>query len=314
MASKTPVLLNFSALRSANRIWIQGQVIGMNNPDFNLPEMSLWKHILHLWKMYRAKPCANSELKLQFSQVKVELQTNSHGHFSLLSENPEINGELTGVSCKGERVICFPELYPMRVEALKSRKMLVTDIDDTLLQTHITKPLRKLMILLFTRIAKRRSIYQASELINHYSGQGAQIIYLSNSEHNLFPLIRHFLLQQDFPHGPVFLKFFRTWTNLFSGFKLPLGKTHKTAVLHKLAWLNPQAQLSLVGDDSQEDLAIYLSFARWYPKRVKQVIIRQVLPAPVDSKFVDVAKTQFHNLGVEFLFVPYYKILLHNNE
>ena len=94
--------------------------------------------------------------------------------------------------------------------------------------------------MLFTSVTKRKSVKDIKKLINYTKKQGADIVYLSNSEQNLGLLISSFLAHNQLPEGPVFLKKFRGTKDLLFNRKVPEGEEHKLNTLRELLQTFPK--------------------------------------------------------------------------
>jgi phosphatidate phosphatase APP1 len=155
----------------------------------------------------------------------------------------------------------------------------ITDIDDTILQTGVTSLLKWRLVVnsLFRNIDRRRPVDGAAELLNNFHLDEKErpvnpIFYVSNSPWNLYIYLKGFLELNDFPKGPILLRDIRT----------PFDKTPKPEVEHKVAQIRnildtyPHLEFFLVGDNGQKDPIIYNNIAMEYPGRIKDIYLREV--------------------------------------
>ena len=156
------------------------------------------------------------------------------------------------------------------------KRAVISDIDDTVLVTHTHNTLRKVRTLLVKNALRRRAVKEMRELYQEFNEKGYPFYDVSNSEANLFPLIRLFLEHNHFPIGPIFLKPFIKWNRIFKKKKRSDGFSHKkekiTSILNSLN----EMDFILIGDDSQKDPEIYAEISRTFPGRIKQIYIRTV--------------------------------------
>jgi len=159
----------------------------------------------------------------------------------------------------------------------------VSDMDDTVLQSEVTSFLRAARMVLLENALTRlpfpgvAAFYRALER-GTTGAESNPIFYVSSSPWNLYDVIDGFLEAQKIPVGPLLL---RDWD---------LGKLnerharHKGVVIREIFDTYPELPFLLVGDSGQEDPEIYADLVRERPGRVKAVYIRNVSPNPERSE------------------------------
>ena len=152
----------------------------------------------------------------------------------------------------------------------------ISDLDDTVLQSEVANLLRAARLLLLENARTRlpfpgvAAFYQA--LHAGADGRGANpIFYLSSSPWNLYDVIADFLDAQQIPEGPLLL---RDWD---LGPALRRSAEYKRARLDEILDAYPRLPFILVGDSAQEDPEIYGALARARPGRILAIYIRDVL-------------------------------------
>lgn len=153
----------------------------------------------------------------------------------------------------------------------------VSDLDDTVLQSEVTSFLRAARIVLLENALTRlpfpgvAAFYRALE--RGVSGADANpIFYVSSSPWNLYDVIDGFLEAQRIPTGPVLL---RDWD---LGRLSERHSRHKSEVIREIFDTYPALPFLLVGDSGQEDPEIYADLVRERPGRITAVYIRNVTP------------------------------------
>ena len=159
----------------------------------------------------------------------------------------------------------------------------VSDMDDTVLQSEVTSFLRAARMVLLENALTRlpfpgvAAFYRALER-GATGAESNPIFYVSSSPWNLYDVIDGFLEAQRIPVGPLLL---RDWD---------LGKLnerharHKGNVIREIFTTYPELPFLLVGDSGQEDPEIYTEIVREHPGRVKAVYIRNVSANPERSE------------------------------
>jgi phosphatidate phosphatase APP1 len=161
--------------------------------------------------------------------------------------------------------------------------IVVSDIDDTLLHSFIFRKIMKFKTLMFTTVEKRRAVVAMQDLLHKFTSKGAVSFYLSNSEQNLYPLIYRFLLHNNFPAGPLFLKKMRGLWDVIRNIKFPLRNIHKQKTLEDILEMFPEKKIVLMGDNTQFDLTIYLEAAEKFPVNIRYILIRKVIEKKSDE-------------------------------
>lgn len=158
----------------------------------------------------------------------------------------------------------------------------ISDMDDTVLQSHVTDFIRAARMVLLENARTRlpfpgvAAFYRALE--EGRTGEaGNPIFYVSSSPWNLYDVIAEFLEAQKIPAGPLLL---RDWD---LGPSLLRNAGYKTGVIREILATYPLLPFILVGDSAQEDPEIYADIVATHPGRILAVYIRSVRKHPEDS-------------------------------
>ena len=153
---------------------------------------------------------------------------------------------------------------------------LVSDVDDTIVETGLTRGLEFLRITLLTEVTDRAPLPGAAALYRALvcrSGEaGLPVFYLSTSPWNLHEVLLEFIALRGFPFGPLLLT---DWGpgrgNLFR-----IGaREHKLGLIRRILAEHPGLALLLVGDTGQLDPEIYATAAREHPGRIRAIYVRR---------------------------------------
>jgi phosphatidate phosphatase APP1 len=151
----------------------------------------------------------------------------------------------------------------------------ISDMDDTVLQSDVTMLLRAARLMLLENSRTRLpfpgvgAFYRALR-DGRAAGPKNPIFYVSSSPWNLHDVIVDFLDAHQIPAGPLLL---RDWdlTSALSG-----HSNHKSRNIRDILDAYPWMKFILVGDSGQEDPEIYSSIVAEYPNRILAVYIRDV--------------------------------------
>jgi phosphatidate phosphatase APP1 len=153
---------------------------------------------------------------------------------------------------------------------------LVSDIDDTVISTSLPRPLMAAWNTFVVSEAARRPVPGMAELYQQLLAghAGAPTVYLSTGAWNTAPPLVRFLRRNGYPRGPLLLT---DWGPTNTGW-FRSGQEHKRSSLRRLTKELPNVRWLLIGDDGQNDPAIYGGFADEHPDRVVAIGLRQLTP------------------------------------
>jgi len=155
---------------------------------------------------------------------------------------------------------------------------IISDIDDTVLQTHMTSFLKlKMVHQTFASNAHGRSPMEGIVDFYQQLAKGTNekkqnpFFYLSDSPWNLYDTITNFMENESLPQGPLFLRDF----GFNRGEKRKQFKEHKRININRIFNAFPDLPFVLLGDTASHDADYYLEAMLKFPDRVKAIYIRQ---------------------------------------
>ena len=167
--------------------------------------------------------------------------------------------------------------------------VVISDIDDTIMETGVAN---KLVMLwrLFAQSAKSRTAFPGvAALLSAFHGgasgeDGNPMLYVSRAPWSLYPILDEFFKEHRIPVGPVL--FLRDW-GLHRHHLLPRrSKGHKRMLIEQMLSVYADLPFVLIGDSGQRDPEIYTEIVRKYPRRVLAVYIRDVVQRPFRSRAI----------------------------
>ncbi len=165
----------------------------------------------------------------------------------------------------------------VRIMDPDARIGIVSDIDDTVLVTHLPRPL----VAAWNTFVRSETAREAVPGMAGLAGSvltrfpTAPVFYLSTGAWNVAPTLVRFLRRNGYPVGPLLLT---DWGPTNTGW-FRSGQAHKRRTLERLRREFPDVQWILVGDDGQHDPTIYREFARRHPTAVRAIAIRTLSAA-----------------------------------
>jgi phosphatidate phosphatase APP1 len=162
----------------------------------------------------------------------------------------------------------------VRVVGPETRLGVVSDVDDTIIETMLPRPLVAFRNAFLVRESDRLAVPGMPELYAEITAAHPDVfvVYLSTGAWNTVVPLTAFLARHGYPPGPLLLT---DWGPTHEGW-FRSGQDHKRSQLRRLFDDLPRLRWLLVGDDGQHDPALYAEAAAAEPDRVLGVAIRQL--------------------------------------
>lgn len=248
---------------------------------------SRWRALINNYKRFSSREVEGASLRLRIGENGLALVTDKEGYFQFdgtlpvplpASEEPWRQARIE-VTATPLREVDVQAAGSLLVPPPRAEFGIISDIDDTVLQTDVTS-LLKLRVLYHTLMksaALRQSFSQAAAFFQalHRGKQGVPgnpVFYVSNSPWNLYDLLEEFLSLNGLPDGPIMLR----------DFGIPYQqhpqdyKGHKHSSIVRILKTYPELPFILIGDSGEKDAYIYWAVAQEFPGRIAATYIRDV--------------------------------------
>lgn len=165
------------------------------------------------------------------------------------------------------------------IPSQKSRFVLISDVDDTVMHTGVANKL-KMLWRLFVADAESRVAFPGVAAFYRALHAGATgdeanpMLYVSRAPWGIYDMLSAFFALHRIPAGPVL--FLREWG---LSWRRPLprrAEDHKRVLIGKMLAVYADLPVVLIGDSGQHDPEVYASIVEEHPGRVRAVYIRNV--------------------------------------
>jgi phosphatidate phosphatase APP1 len=279
-------IVGYRGYASSGRVLLLGRVLqneGLLDPD---PSHSKVRNLIAMLKRLESDPLPFARVRARIAGTERELIADDEGFLREWIEvgsvtqpgwgsiKLELSDPAEGIVQRAEA----PFLTPPGTAAYG----VISDMDDTVIQSHVTDFVRAAGMVLLENARTRlpfpgvAAFYRALQ-DGRSGGAGNPIFYVSSSPWNLYDVIAEFLDAQRIPAGPLLL---RDWD---LGPSLLRNSAYKTGVIREILSAYPELPFILVGDSGQEDPEIYAEIVATHPGRILAVYIRSVRQHPEDS-------------------------------
>ena len=276
-------IVGYRGYGTAERALVLGRVLQDEGVRAPVASQSRWRNLVSTLRRIESDP-------LPFARVRARIAAGDARHEEIVADNEGfLRHWLTrreSLAPPGWHTVALdladpPNGAPVRATAQiltpapTATFGVVSDMDDTVLQSEVTSFLRAARTVLLENALTRlpfpgvAAFYRALER-GATGAEANPIFYVSSSPWNLYDVIDGFLEAQRIPAGPLLL---RDWD---FGRLSERHAHHKGTVIREIFDTYPALPFLLVGDSGQEDPEIYTELVRERPGRVKAVYIRNV--------------------------------------
>lgn len=268
-----PVLDAYRGYGSPGGLVLRGRVLGALRRTAPDPEHSRWQNLRQMASLFFtdevvgvlviAPGCGAEALSDEEGYVTLEVPgTGAEGW-------QDVEVEIAGDS--GSRVP-FRALVPRA----SARCGIISDIDDTMLETGAYSLVRNLWTTFTGSALTRRIFPDAVVLMDHLSDNGRNpVYYVSSSPWNLHHFLDRVFERAGLQDGPMFLRDLGIDSDKFI---TGTHGDHKGSAIDRILAATPDLPFILMGDTGQHDAEVYLEACRRHPGRIRAVILRE--PGP----------------------------------
>jgi phosphatidate phosphatase APP1 len=239
-------------------------------------------------------------LRVTVAGLVVETVTDSDGYFLVrLHPDPDklVSPWTSGSVELGApyRGLTGTHLTPLevRVPGPEARFGILSDIDDTILETGVQRIGHMIRRTISGSALTRTPFHGAADLYFDLAAGVNPVFYVSSSPWNLHSFLVAFLRHRGFPMGAVLLR------DLLG---TRAGREQKIDRIREVLEAHASLPFVLIGDSGEKDPEIYADVVQTYPGRIRAVYIREVRLDPGDGRVEKVSGTWDHQ--VPFVLAP----------
>jgi len=220
-----------------------------------------------------------SLVRVSAGGAPVEKRADREGYFEIDLPDAEVHSTEVYIELP-ESEVSTPSHWEITGSGVGARCLIISDIDDTVLVTHVAKILRMLATTFFGN-ALTRQLFPGTVALYEALRRGPDaaadhnnaIAYVTSSPFNLHGLLYLIFKENGLPPGA----FFMTDWGISEGRWLTRShRDHKLDSIRQVLGWYPGTPVILIGDSSQHDTSIYIETALDHPGAIRQILIRDV--------------------------------------
>ncbi|MCB0197094.1 MAG: DUF2183 domain-containing protein [Anaerolineae bacterium] len=306
-------VLTYFGFGTTRQVYFRGRVLEEKGITGACEDDSIWHNFKQMVRRFSSDEIPGATVEIVFQGVSKRAKTDHEGFFemTLTPKRPIDPTQLW----HDVRVELIKPKHPQQTRPVlttghilippdQAEFGVISDIDDTVVQTTATSLIKMLRIVMFSNAHTRLPFEGVSEFYRALqagaSGNAKNpIFYVSSSPWNLYDLLIDFFRIQNIPAGPLMLQDY----GLEPGQWIYAGHDkHKLAQIERILTTFPDLPFILIGDSGQEDPEIYREVVYQYPGRILAIYIRDVTLEKRQKAILTVAEGLRED-GVEMVLV-----------
>lgn len=305
--SQKLVIVPYRSFGTDDALVVRGRVLHEALPAAAEPGQSLWHNLWDAFRRIESDEARGVPLTVTCGASSVEAVTDDEGYFEVRLAQArgvcDADGWCTVTVTAPDTGVDAPlaqAVGEVLIPPVTARFGVISDIDDTILQTQATSLVRSAWATLLQNAATRLPFPGVAALYRALQdgATGADhnpIFYVSSSPWNLYDFLVEFMQVRGIPAGPIFLRDYG-----IDMFTQALSHEHKLEAMRRVLNAYPHLPFVLMGDSGQKDPELYTRLVEEYPGRVLAIYIRDVSGAKRDA-VVDAMAAALQAQGVLLL-------------
>lgn len=301
-------ILPFRGFGTPQRLFIQGRVLQDEPVNASGENDTVLQNVGNMWKRFESDEVPHARLVARFPGWEQELTADEEGYFRAEIElaSPSVPVDLWH---QVELELVHPEpgvrgiraSAPVLVPPSDSEFGVISDIDDTVLETELTNPWRRFLQLIYSKQRMRLPFDGIAALYQAMAEPHNPIFYVSNAPWNLYQHVVELLDHHGIPKGPVLLRDSRIAERVVRDEASGQVLVHKQRALRRIVEEHPNLSFVMLGDSSRRDPLRYVEIAEAYPGRVAAIYIRRVHGVLARRGSLERLQQRAERAGVELL-------------
>jgi phosphatidate phosphatase APP1 len=287
------MILPYLGYGTSRKLAVCGRVLQDEGFAASEEGVNRWQNLIDFLKRMESDEVAGARVRAAYQGIAVQATSDREGYFRVELETldlqpgwHEVTLELEGSDVRATGSVLVP--------AADAEFGVISDIDDTIVQSDVLHKLHMLMTLALSNSRTRKPFWGISAFYRALHRDRNPIFYVSNGPWNLYVPLLEFLQHQQFPAGPLLLR----------DFGLRMSIDHKIKAIENILTTYPALPFILVGDNGEQDPEVYSSIMSRFPERVRAIYIRSVDPSPTRLRTIERLIEKVAASGCQLVLAP----------
>jgi len=299
------VIQPYRGFGSPERLLLIGRVL--RQPKGPSPRDRLARDAVDVLRRLLRRGVAAAGIEAVLGEATATGRTDRDGYFHLELDLEDTPLERGGWHHVDVRLTDRPEVTVMArvlVHARQSRCVVVSDIDDTVVETGVANRLVMLWRLFARGPNARLPVPGFADLYRALNRglNGAErnpVIFVSRAPWTIYETLDAFFRLQRMPREAVL--FLREWGVRWHHPFARHDPEHKSRLIRRLLAVTPNLPVVLVGDSGQEDAETYARIVEDHPGRVRCVLIRDLARSADRERAIRALERRLARAGVRLV-------------
>jgi phosphatidate phosphatase APP1 len=270
-----------------------------------------WRNLINMYKRFETDEVPGARIRARFQGIESEATTDDEGYFSFeiqpvrrLDSGQWQHVELQLLDPPSSKENPVRTTAQVLVPSVAARFGIISDIDDTVISTHVSNKLKMFLTVMLSNEHTRKPFEGVAGLYRAlHKGvtrvEDNPVFYVSNTAWNLYTLLLEFLRLQNIPQGPLLLRDFGDHL-LFSKDR----DSHKKSNIKQILDMFPYLPFVLIGDSGERDPEIYRDIVKEFPTRIRAIYIRSIDRRHSRLVAIDKLIEEVRHTGTQLVLTP----------
>jgi phosphatidate phosphatase APP1 len=306
--TRPPRAFLYRSYGTADQARIMGRVLEVEPGRASTVHDPRWQNLFATLGRFDSDEVPGARVLVRYGDASAEVVADHEGYFSVVlpgEGTPDADPQWRQATTELRSPPGLGGTGRVLVPAPDARFGVVSDLDDTVIQTGVRRVLH-LLSATFLENSRTRLPFPGVAAFYHALRAEAPglapnpIFYVSSSPWNLHDFLIEFLEVRGVPVGPLML---RDWGTSKDSLLPPGHHEHKTESIERVFATYPALPFLLIGDSGQKDPEIYREIAERHPGRVMAIYIRDVSLNPIRAAEVGRLAAEAGELGTVMVLV-----------
>lgn len=293
-ARRPLVIVPYRTYGTPRLLTVCGRVLRGRRLPASGPSSRRWQNLLAFYRHLESDEVAGVSVRARLDGCEAQGTTDREGYFGIsFRVSPKPRRTSAGTSIPVDLALAdepaIRATADVTVPSPRAKFGVISDIDDTVVQTNVISKARMLLTVAFSNAHTRKPFKGVGAFYRALHAGVNPFFYVSKSPWNLYPVLCELFDLQKLPHGPLLLRDYGLHL-------LRRSHDHKKNTIEDILRTYPRMSFVLIGDSGEQDPELYAGVLRRHPGRIRAIYIRSVDPAPgrmhaIERLAAEVAKT-----------------------